>query len=124
MPQPLFISVREFCQIFSIGQTKFYELRNAGEFEAVKIGSRTLVLVSSALSYAERLLDRENHGGKDGSCGADRTTCPRDRLCNTLSGGDESSGGHEKAANILLNLPEFSPPQLKDYSNVGGRCND
>ena len=38
------MTVKEFCQKYGIGRTKFYEEINAGRLRAVKCGNRTLVL--------------------------------------------------------------------------------
>ena len=46
--QPTLITVQEFCKKYAVGRTKAYELFNAREVEAKKIGSRTLVVRVSA----------------------------------------------------------------------------
>jgi excisionase family DNA binding protein len=38
------MTVKEFCERYRIGTTKFYEEIKAGRLRAVKCGSRTLVL--------------------------------------------------------------------------------
>ena len=124
MPQPLFISVQEFCKIFSIGRTKFYELREAGEFEAVKIGSRTLVLVSSALEYAERLLSRDGPADSGVSNASESDQSMRRALCNTHRGGSGTSGERIQNTIIEHRLLELRMPESEDSSNMGGRDND
>ena len=44
---PQLITIREFCSRYSIGRTKVYELLNAGQIEAKKIGTSTLITSAS-----------------------------------------------------------------------------
>lgn len=53
--QPEAFTVREFCERYSVGRTKAYELLNANEVEARKVGSRTLVTRQSAERWFENL---------------------------------------------------------------------
>ena len=53
--QPSLITVQEFCEKYAVGRTKAYELFNAREVEAKKIGVRTLVVRESAENWFERL---------------------------------------------------------------------
>lgn len=49
------ISVQQFCDAYSLGKTRAYELLNAGEIEAIKSGHRTLILLESVEAWVERL---------------------------------------------------------------------
>ena len=51
----LLMSVGEAMRSLAIGRTKFYQLVANGEIEAVKQGSKTCVVVASAVAYVERL---------------------------------------------------------------------
>lgn len=53
--KPSLITVQEFCKKYAVGRTKAYELFNAREVEAKKIGVRTLVVRESAEDWFERL---------------------------------------------------------------------
>lgn len=52
---PQLITIREFCARYSVGRTKVYELLNARELEAKKMGSSTLIVSESAEAWLERL---------------------------------------------------------------------
>jgi hypothetical protein len=52
---PLLMSVADAKRTLCIGHTKLYELIGAGELEVVKQGSKTCVVVASAVAYVERL---------------------------------------------------------------------
>ena len=52
---PLLMSVADAKRVLCVGHTKFYELVSAGEIETVKQGSKTCVVVASAVAYVERL---------------------------------------------------------------------
>ncbi len=47
--------INEFCAVFGIGRTKFYDLVKKGEIRTVKLGSTTLIPSSEAIAYQERL---------------------------------------------------------------------
>jgi predicted DNA-binding transcriptional regulator AlpA len=47
--------VNAFCQAHGIGRTLFYEEVKKGEIKPIKIGRRTLVPVSEAKAWQERL---------------------------------------------------------------------
>ena len=49
--QPQLITIREFCSRYAVGRTKAYELLNAREVEAKKIGSSTLIVRDSAEAW-------------------------------------------------------------------------
>lgn len=49
------ISVQQFCDAYSLGKTRAYELLNAGEIEAIKSGHRTLILIDSVEAWVQRL---------------------------------------------------------------------
>jgi hypothetical protein len=51
----LLMSVAETKRVLCVGHTKLYELIGACEIEAVKQGSRTCIVVASAVAYVERL---------------------------------------------------------------------
>jgi excisionase family DNA binding protein len=44
---PLAVRVREACRLTGIGRSKLYELIAAGEIEIIKVGTITLIPVSS-----------------------------------------------------------------------------
>jgi excisionase family DNA binding protein len=52
---PLLVSIREAIRISGVGRTRLYELLNAGELSARKIGSRTLILYASLKGWIEAL---------------------------------------------------------------------
>jgi len=37
------VSVNEFCEIWGIGRTLFYKLKNTGQIQTISAGSRTLI---------------------------------------------------------------------------------
>jgi excisionase family DNA binding protein len=41
----------EFCHLYSIGRVKTYELINAGELTALKVGRKTLIPAASAQEW-------------------------------------------------------------------------
>jgi excisionase family DNA binding protein len=45
------MDLASFCRQYSIGRVKTYELINAGELTAVKVGRKTLIPVNSAESW-------------------------------------------------------------------------
>jgi excisionase family DNA binding protein len=46
-----YVSVAEACEIYGVGQTRLRELLRQNVIEAVRLGSRVLVSVTSADSY-------------------------------------------------------------------------
>jgi excisionase family DNA binding protein len=52
--RPLTVRVREACRLTGIGRSKLYELIAAGEIEVIKVGTITLVPVSSLTSFLRR----------------------------------------------------------------------
>lgn len=52
--RPLTVRVREACRLTGIGRSKFYELIAAGEIEIVKVGTITLVPVTSLTKFLRR----------------------------------------------------------------------
>lgn len=52
--RPLTVRVREACRLTGIGRSKLYELIAAGEIEVIKVGTITLVPVSSLTSFLQR----------------------------------------------------------------------
>ena len=51
---PNLITVNEFCAAYRVGRTKTYALLSAGEIEAVKLGTRTMIRHRSAEAWLER----------------------------------------------------------------------
>ena len=49
------MSVKEFCEKYGIGTTKFYEEVKAGRLRAVKCGTRTLVLNRDSIAWERTL---------------------------------------------------------------------
>ena len=47
-PQKLAYSIPEFLAVVPIGRTKLYEELKAGRLRAVKVGKRTLILITEA----------------------------------------------------------------------------
>jgi excisionase family DNA binding protein len=60
-PEKQYISIKESCGRYSIGQTRFRELLRQNKIEAVRLGSRVLVSVTSADAYFASL-PRSNAG--------------------------------------------------------------
>lgn len=52
--EALLLSVADAKKLIGIGQTKFYELMDAGELEVVKIGRKTMVTRASLVAFIER----------------------------------------------------------------------
>jgi excisionase family DNA binding protein len=52
--KPLTVRIREACRLTGIGRSKFYELIAAGEIEIIKVGTITLVPVTSLTSFLQR----------------------------------------------------------------------
>jgi len=52
--RPLTVRIREACRLTGIGRSKFYELIAAGEIEIVKVGTITLVPITSLTSFLRR----------------------------------------------------------------------
>lgn len=55
--RPLTVRIREACRLTGIGRSKLYELIAAGELEVIKVGTITLVPVSSLTSFLRRKAD-------------------------------------------------------------------
>lgn len=53
--KPVLISVNDAANQLGIGRTRFYELLNSGEIEAVRLGARRLIVRESLLSFVDRL---------------------------------------------------------------------
>jgi excisionase family DNA binding protein len=49
------MSVKEFCEKYGIGTTKFYEEVKSGRLRAVKCGTRTLVLNRDSRAWEDAL---------------------------------------------------------------------
>jgi excisionase family DNA binding protein len=52
--RPLTVRIREACRLTGIGRSKFYELIAAGEIEIIKVGTITLVPVSSLTRFLNK----------------------------------------------------------------------
>ncbi len=52
--EPLAVPIPAFTKALGIGRTKGYELIEAGEVEAIKIGRRTLITVASIKALVDR----------------------------------------------------------------------
>lgn len=50
-PDKLAFEVNEFCRLYSIGRTTFYEQIKAGHLKVRKVGTKTLVLAEDAQSW-------------------------------------------------------------------------
>jgi hypothetical protein len=55
--EPLVVSPRQAQRLLDVGNTKFYELLNAGEFEFFKQGKNTKILMASIHAYIERQVE-------------------------------------------------------------------
>ena len=66
-PAPLCVRVGVAARMIGIGRTKFYELINAGEVEAIKLGSATLIPTASLAALVER---QRATGGAESKCAA------------------------------------------------------
>jgi hypothetical protein len=53
--EPILCSVPQGCQMIGIGTQGMYHLIGAGDVEAVKRGTRTLLVVESLKNYAKKL---------------------------------------------------------------------
>jgi excisionase family DNA binding protein len=51
----MLLTIPEACASIRVGRTKFYQLLNAGEIKAVKIGKKTLIPEKSILQWIEDL---------------------------------------------------------------------
>lgn len=50
--QTFFISVKQACEVLSLGKTSIYKLINSGDLHTKKVGRRTLVCTSSITAFA------------------------------------------------------------------------
>ena len=57
-PQKLALSIPEFLAAVPIGRTKLYEELKAGRLRAVKVGKRTLILITDAERWLATLAGR------------------------------------------------------------------
>ena len=51
----MLLTIPEACAMIRIGRTKFYQLLNAGEIKAVKIGKKTLISEIAIQEWIEEL---------------------------------------------------------------------
>lgn len=49
--KPHAMTIREACSHYGCGRSKFYELISTKKIEAVKLGTKTLILVDSVERY-------------------------------------------------------------------------
>ena len=47
--------VTEFCEVFGVGRSKFYELVKSGDLKTVKLGSTTLITRGEAERFQAQL---------------------------------------------------------------------
>ena len=57
-PPRLTVRISDATKMLGIGRLKLYELIGAGEFETIKLGTATLVMVASIHALIERRRDR------------------------------------------------------------------
>ena len=55
----VFLSIREYCRLYSIGRTRAYELIASGDLVKAKVGARSYITLESAKAFAERSIIRE-----------------------------------------------------------------
>jgi excisionase family DNA binding protein len=55
MPASLLCPIPEACAEIGIGRSKLYQLIQAGEIEAIRLGKRRLVVRESLIAFIERL---------------------------------------------------------------------
>jgi len=52
--RPLTVRIREACRLTGIGRSKLYELIADGEIEVIKVGTITLLPISSLTNFLQR----------------------------------------------------------------------
>lgn len=106
---PIFISTTEFIGLFNIKKTKLYSLINQGELKTAKVGTRTLILFSSAIAYASRAIEQGNQNFKFNA--------------DLSEFGDPKS---QEIANILLHVLYNTHSQLDniDIGNIQNNLNN
>jgi hypothetical protein len=55
---PIFISVKEFCRLLSIGKTKAFEIIRRGRVDSILEGRRRLIFLESVFRYVAQLGNR------------------------------------------------------------------
>jgi len=62
--QKMLYTVPEACKMLSVGMTRMYELINAGDLPAVKIGRKTLIRSEAIKEFTDNLpsFKQENQG--------------------------------------------------------------
>jgi excisionase family DNA binding protein len=50
---PLAVRVKQACELIGIGRSKLYELVAEGEIETIKVGSATLIPMTSLARFVE-----------------------------------------------------------------------
>ncbi|HET7086312.1 MAG TPA: helix-turn-helix domain-containing protein [Rhizomicrobium sp.] len=58
MDEQILLTIKDAQRRLRLGRTKIYELVNAGELQAVKIGFARRITQSSLLAFAARLLQQ------------------------------------------------------------------
>jgi excisionase family DNA binding protein len=67
-PMPITVRIHEACRLSGIGRSKLYELIAAGEIKIVKVGTITLVPVSSLTEFLHHRASRNDRmSAVDGS---------------------------------------------------------
>jgi excisionase family DNA binding protein len=60
---PALLRLPDACRFIGVGRSKFYELVGRGEIEVVKVGTRTLVPMTSLEQFIRRLPSMRTTGG-------------------------------------------------------------
>jgi len=55
MPEPISMSIKQFCQTYGLSRSSAYELLAAGKLKALKAGGKTLILKASADEWLTNL---------------------------------------------------------------------
>lgn len=55
---PINLSIIDAARALGVGRSKLYELINAGQLDTVKLGTRTLVRVTSIRAFSDSLAKR------------------------------------------------------------------
>jgi excisionase family DNA binding protein len=56
LPQKLAFSIREACELLSLGRSRVYQELKAGRLRFVKVGGRTLIPEVELRAWLERML--------------------------------------------------------------------
>ena len=97
----IFITTNDFIDRFRIGKTKTHELINEKVLTTGKVGTKTLILNSSALAFAAKALEKGNLGKEGAQEFLEELREGAPALCHTHSsdlGVQIPSGIDEKSA--------------------------